>query len=643
MARMTADPEDSAVQVVEPWKAAALETKSSVSFSPTASPALSPAIQAQPPSSGNLSDAPPLPTDGVQTGWKKRNIPRWKSPLLMILFFIIGLAMSLAHCIYYPKLHGVIVGDSSSQEEKLRFGTAFSFLAQISLAASVWTCFTQWLWRTVDGTEMSVGALNDAFGIDTSVLPFLNYEMLRKLRVGSVMALFAWSLLLPPFFTPATLFVSPSINIHVVHQNMSYPNIASGSEGHRYAYSPPIESNRVKYRNDKSRMFTGPRTILNLIATATASLGEILPIKSSYNTSEYSIGFFAPIVKCAEANSSETDLISGFLRDEMSKPLGTKNETDNVYFSFVPTLNSTDGTIIPNWKPRQQSPSKALNQLWMTFIRLKVDSRGNRIKERHYQVCRLMNSTYNLTFSHDHGFQNISGSYTVNEEVPFPTDAPGRISNMAQHAYSAFLWTLTDQLVGKFSWYVKSNASDSADAPQFGVIESAIQRTSILGSWDLDAFFDLDEEKGLYANNDSAPLGDQRLQDKALAKNRTLDVLIEELSFNTTVSLMHNELLTQNRQATVLVTTGVNRYSYKALGLFIPYGLANLFAFICVLLGVWSYTQDGVYPDKKFQDIVSSAEDPEIIQVVRDRRRSVTMVRRGDSVTWKAGSKGQIT
>lgn len=85
-----------------------------------------------------------------------------------------------------------IVGGSSSQEEKLRFGTAFSFLAQISLGASVWTVYTQWLWRTVRRKDMTVGVFNSAFGADTSVWSLLNFEMLRKLRTGSAMALFAW-------------------------------------------------------------------------------------------------------------------------------------------------------------------------------------------------------------------------------------------------------------------------------------------------------------------------------------------------------------------------------------------------------------------------------------------------------------------
>jgi hypothetical protein len=74
-----------------------------------------------------------------------------------------------------------------------RFGTAFSFLTQITLAASVWSVYTQWLWRTVRQRDLTVSVLNAAFEADLSVLSLLNLEMLKKMRLGWVMALFAWS------------------------------------------------------------------------------------------------------------------------------------------------------------------------------------------------------------------------------------------------------------------------------------------------------------------------------------------------------------------------------------------------------------------------------------------------------------------
>jgi hypothetical protein len=53
----------------------------------------------------------------------------------------------------------------------------------------------------------------------------------------------------------------------------------------------------------------------------------------------------------------------------------------------------------------------------------------------------------------------------------------------------------------------------------------------------------------------------------------------------------------------------VNRYSYKAYALFIPYALANVFSFICVCIGVISFLRDGVLPGRKVQDIIYAARD----------------------------------
>jgi hypothetical protein len=71
--------------------------------------------------------------DGSQIAprWTKRRIHKWKSPLLMSIFFILGVAVSLAHCVFYPKLSGKIVGDSSQQEEKIRYDISSSADAPI--------------------------------------------------------------------------------------------------------------------------------------------------------------------------------------------------------------------------------------------------------------------------------------------------------------------------------------------------------------------------------------------------------------------------------------------------------------------------------------------------------------------------------
>lgn len=52
--------------------------------------------------------------------WKPRVYHHWKSPLLMVVFCVIGLALSIAHCAVYRSLDGRVVGSSYDQEQNLR-------------------------------------------------------------------------------------------------------------------------------------------------------------------------------------------------------------------------------------------------------------------------------------------------------------------------------------------------------------------------------------------------------------------------------------------------------------------------------------------------------------------------------------------
>jgi hypothetical protein len=57
-----------------------------------------------------------------------------------------------------------------------------------------------------------------------------------------------------------------------------------------------------------------------------------------------------------------------------------------------------------------------------------------------------------------------------------------------------------------------------------------------------------------------------------------------------------------------------------------------------VIIGLWSYICDGPMPDKKFQDLVSAAEDSSVVHVVRNRKRSVTAVLRNEKLVLQAGN-----
>lgn len=138
-------------------------------------------------------------------------------------------------------------------------------------------------------TELSVECLNAAFSADTSIFSLMNPEMIKKLKIASIMAFLAWSFVLPSFLTPATLSIYPDTNMVEIEQQVGSLAIANNTVGRSSAFSPPMYSDLPNFADDGKRLFAGPKSIINLISSATSSLGQILPIKAPYNHSTYSI------------------------------------------------------------------------------------------------------------------------------------------------------------------------------------------------------------------------------------------------------------------------------------------------------------------------------------------------------------------
>lgn len=87
--------------------------------------------------------------------------------------------------------------------QHVRVGTAFAFVSQIFLSASVWQTYTQWIWRSIAKITLRMATLNDIFGADTSILWLRNFKMFKKFTVGYLIALYAW------YVSPTALLKSP--------------------------------------------------------------------------------------------------------------------------------------------------------------------------------------------------------------------------------------------------------------------------------------------------------------------------------------------------------------------------------------------------------------------------------------------------
>ncbi|RNJ53060.1 hypothetical protein D7B24_002402 [Verticillium nonalfalfae] len=610
----------------------------------------------------------------------------WQRPAVLLCFFyLVGLSTTLSHIVYYIHLSGTVAGDGYRQQSNIRIGTALAVLTQFSFVTAVWLCYTQCLWRNLQRKPMSPRALNAAFGANESILSLANTEMLRRFKLGSALALLAWCLLLPAFFTPSTLYILPSTRRSVVDQMVPQLAISNSTEGHRFAYSPPTQRNVTYLAADEPRTFAGPRTALSLVSTAASALGEILPLTAPHEHASYNTTFFGPAVRCGPANASAEALIDGFLQQKMAQPLGSARETDNAYYAFVPVR--VNGTLAPVSKPRDRAPSNATNEVWISLSRYvdeDADADGGsprqgglRPRARQRLVCELWNASYHIAVSWDHGVQSVRGSSVPLGRVGFPAAGEAvAATDMAKHAYSALMWVITDQVVGSLSWYedaaqgqqertpqnnkallpdferwsdAKPSASRdkkppvdrrrsvsevsktgaSAPAPgaaQFGVIDTQLEHNVLLGCDDLDVFFDFSQRLYSFDTSRLKGLKEQRRRDKAVAGGLPLGRLIQQLAFNVTISLLHNELLTQPAKMSVEIIDDVNRYGYLVLGLLIPYALANLFTLAVVLLGCYSYFKHGPMPGKSFSDVARVLRDPEVMDSLDQSQCSLRVV-----------------
>ncbi|KAK0737327.1 hypothetical protein B0T21DRAFT_364905 [Apiosordaria backusii] len=292
-------------------------------------------------------------------------------------------------------------------------------------------------------------------------------------------------------------------------------------------------------------------------------------------------------------------------------------EVQNAYYAFVPMLEA-NGDIRAQDEVRFQTPTPAFNEVWMVFERYRdfTKTTANCEHDKYFQVCQLWNATYDLNLSWENGIQTVTGTRELMHPVSFPPmDPPGEVTEMARHAYSAYFWVLADQLVGSFSLFEETEGGTANQTRHFPVIRCRIQDSALLGSPDLAVFFDYNEDAGAcqipYGN-----LSAQRRRDVNLARGRHLGPLIEELGFNVTISLMHNELLTNKTERVVTEWLSVNRYGYDRRGLWIPYGLACAFTCVTIIIGMVMFARHGVMPGNKFQDILAAA-DSNVIQVAR--------------------------
>ena len=329
--------------------------------------------------------------------------------------------------------------------------------------------------------------------------------------------------------------------------NVSTLQIAQAARYGNFAYTIPD----LGQGSQKVLLYSEPRTILTRLAVATATTGQILSLPGPSVNATYQQVFYGPYVHCQAANSAIANQIDLAAERKMRTKMAldpSVQEVSNEYFALVPALVDLSGlSLDTDVQVANLSDNtgalNASNKLWMKFPRYPPNVTILNVTDKaypHYLSCDLYNASYQVKFSWVNGIQSISmPEPKMVNVVPYPTNSTLTSAYEESLAYTAFMETLSQQLVGSMGFYRRTGA-DNVTTRLFSEIHTNIDQTTLLGSSDFNSYF---IKNHAFSGGTDGLFSPQRLQDMACAHNRTLDVLIPELSSNITVSLITDPLL----------------------------------------------------------------------------------------------------
>ena len=116
----------------------------------------------------------------------------WKTPLLIVLWTLVGVSWAIGHHFYYQSLDGSRAGSPPRQSWPVRFGTAFAFLVVASLRAACDTAYKQYIWTLFKRKAFSLDTLDRLFSVLSDPTAFMSWEFLTHAKIAFLIAIVCW-------------------------------------------------------------------------------------------------------------------------------------------------------------------------------------------------------------------------------------------------------------------------------------------------------------------------------------------------------------------------------------------------------------------------------------------------------------------
>ncbi|KAF1965087.1 hypothetical protein BU23DRAFT_604394 [Bimuria novae-zelandiae CBS 107.79] len=160
----------------------------------------------------------------------RRNARYLLSAAPMIGSFFAGVALAVAHHVYYARLNDTVVGSTARQQWPIRVGAVLAFLVQVCLSDATNRACTQWVWRQCHQRVIRIESIDAAFSVNQNLFTLLNPDFVRKFPMVAILAVvFCTGNLLPmsPLGLGQNISYTIPLNIPVIRCRDSNETIRS--------------------------------------------------------------------------------------------------------------------------------------------------------------------------------------------------------------------------------------------------------------------------------------------------------------------------------------------------------------------------------------------------------------------------------
>lgn len=559
----------------------------------------------------------PEPTLLFSSSFQKR-WAKSSSVFIMSSCFIAGTGFAIGHHFYYQWLSGKIVGDTEKQQWALRIGNLFAAVVATLLKIAIGSAYIQYIWLRLKQKHVSLGTIDAAFQAMDNLISLVIPELLKRMSIALIMVLVCWCIPIAQVFPPATLSVG-SCDFHteaLIEASvpfLSYRAMKTNMDS---------ENTTSLYGNNQN-----PTMEFRSLTNVVASTGQVLqPYIIHPDTNyTYTTGVHLPRLQCQKSTPSqfilnETSLSNWLNITQLDAVLPPKVNMTSFAYEWI----ESGGMYVNDSYsyPKNFTMDGQIDYLAMagTVIEMGEGSGVNAVDDPSLLYSLLNTYTGRIYIATFTGTLNILECIAYNSSFELEVTVKQDTSTVSVKSRNDVgpVWPINlNDLKNdiKFNWPRKLYVQYWFIQLCYSILGYTVEDDlGNIGSTILaksDEYQSLLEQKQIEEGRNVTPLSH--------VPGKHLSQMIEELSVNTSLSLMSDPGYCIPIKTIANYITAETVYKYKPENLLISYGVMLLCTLAIIVVGIDSFRRNGTTYDNLVSTIGASMQNVEMAEVLQNK------------------------